>query len=72
MAAMDRWLILKKVTLHSENDGWEYMRRGPEGDEIECDLPYLVQKFGRERVAAWIKEVAREVEIGHHDAKEKG
>ena len=34
---MDRWVFRRndKVLLHEENDGYTYMRRGPEASETE-------------------------------------
>lgn len=35
MGARERWLRMPTVTLHSENDGWAYVRKGAQANDTQ-------------------------------------
>lgn len=62
MGATERWFVIEKITVHTENDGYTMMRRGLEANDEEISLDEAVKMYGKDRIARALREKADELE----------
>lgn len=54
--ASERWISNITITIHTENDGYTFMRRGPEAGESSMPLEEALRTYTRPQIDRWIRE----------------
>jgi hypothetical protein len=64
MGAIERWAFVKdgRIYLHQENDGWTFLRRGPEAVDKEISLGELASRY-----PSTFEELVKEEKALYHE-----